>query len=91
LVIRERRKRSEDRGQRSDSEEVFLVDNWVLVGALTRTESKLAPFVATQHRFDYDTYKILRAFVHDPPAGLKIRTVSPEEWGRWIRSAERPT
>lgn len=69
-------------------EEVFLVDNWVLVGSLTRTGAGLTPFVAANHRFDYDTYKILRAFIDDPPPVLKVRVAPPEEWARLVRSTE---
>lgn len=87
LVIRERRRRGERR--RSSGrwlEEVFLVDNWVLVGSLTRTGSGLAPFVATGHRFDYDTYKIILAFVYADREGLTTYRVQDSEWKRLLNA-----
>jgi hypothetical protein len=87
LVIRERRQRSETRGQRSVSEEVFLVDNWVLVGSLTKTGGRFAPFVPSAHRFDYDTYKIILGFVYTKKVGLLAQVAGPGEWRRLLTVA----
>lgn len=75
------------RGQRSDSEELFLVDNWVLVGSLTKTGGRYAPLIPGSHRFDYDTYKIILAFVHPRKNERTVRSASPSEWKRLVRSA----
>jgi hypothetical protein len=79
-----------ERWRKGAREEIFLVDNWVLVGSLTRTGSGLEPFVPSTHRFDYDTYKILRAFVQEPVPTLTISTPPPEEWRSLVRSAATP-
>jgi DNA polymerase-3 subunit epsilon len=80
LMIREKREVGGGTRGKVAREELFLVDNWVLVGSLTRTGSRIAPFVATSHRFDYDTYKILRAFVDDPRSPVSIKVVTRAEW-----------
>ena len=68
-------------------EEIFLVDNWVLVGSLTKQGDSLAPFVPTSHRFDYDTYKILYTFVAKPSGGQVLRVPSAAEWKRLLKAA----
>lgn len=80
LVIREKAK--------GRHEELFLVDNWVLVGSLTREGDRLAPFVAGTHRFDYDTYKIIYSALSSPGSRLQLRTPPATEWRRLLRSAE---
>jgi hypothetical protein len=89
LVIREQRneKGPRSRGMR---EEMFLVDNWVLVGSLTRSGDELEPFGPGTHRFDYDTYKLILSFVLSERNGLTTRVVSAAEWKRYLRAASGP-
>jgi hypothetical protein len=78
---------AEPRGQRPAAEEVFLIDNWVLVGSLTKTGGRYAPFVPGSHRFDYDTYKIILGFVHKEGAGLETRVASEKDWRGYLKAA----
>ena len=79
LVITE-----EGKGKR---EEVFLVDNWVLVGSVTRQGDSMTPFVPSLHRFDYDTYKLIYSFLSKTGNNLRVRIPSPTEWKRLVSAA----
>jgi DNA polymerase-3 subunit epsilon len=45
--------------------EVFLLDNWCLLGSYSMVDGELVPAIKTQHRFDFDSYKILYSFLTD--------------------------
>ncbi len=68
-------------------EELFLVDNWVLVGSVTRQGESMASFVPSLHRFDYDTYKLIYTFLNRPGSGLANRTPPAGEWKRLLKLA----
>lgn len=68
--------------------ELFLVQNWCLMGALTRSEAEHEPFVPSNHRFDYDTYKILYGFIARPQERVTIRTVGAREWKTLLRGLQ---
>jgi hypothetical protein len=88
LVIRERRKGGmEKRSAGGAPEEIFLVDNWVLVGSLTRTGDRLAPFVPSMHRFDYDTYKLLYSFVSKLDEHRALQKPALKEWRSLLKAA----
>jgi len=68
--------------------EMFLIDNWVLVGSLTRNGGKNAePFLPGSHRFDYDTYKLLYTFMEKKDEGRSIREVGVDEWNSYVKLA----
>ncbi|MFH0991300.1 MAG: GIY-YIG nuclease family protein [bacterium] len=46
--------------------ESFIIDNWCLLESTTRQNGKQEPFLQHTHRFDYDSYKILLAFITSP-------------------------
>ncbi len=68
-------------------EELFLVDNWVLVGSVTRQGASVSSFVPSLHRFDYDTYKLIYTFLDRPGSGLAHRTPPASEWNRLLKLA----
>lgn len=45
--------------------ELFLLDNWCLLGSFSMIDGELVPAIKTQHRFDFDSYKILYSFLTD--------------------------
>jgi len=61
------------------SHEHFLIDNWCLLGSATRTGSAIGPFLAGSHRFDYDSYRILYAYLTDGGNAAAIRPATPKE------------
>ncbi len=73
-----------------DRAELFLVENWCLMGSVTRTNGKNKPFGPSAHRFDYDTYKILYDFITHRRGGVTVRTPGEREWERLLSIAGRP-
>jgi hypothetical protein len=56
----------EERSKSDSSRERFLIDNWCLVGS-SKSVARDEPAALTgMHRFDYDSYKILYAYLTDP-------------------------
>jgi DNA polymerase-3 subunit epsilon len=64
----------EEQSPRAESRELFLVDNWCLLGSVTRADSGLSPSLPGAHRFDYDSYRILYAYLTDERNAPTIRT-----------------
>ncbi len=50
---------------RNDVHESFYIFNWCLVGSMRRSNEASEQWTPIQHRFDYDSYKILLAFLTD--------------------------
>jgi hypothetical protein len=72
IVVEEQ---SKDRNVR----ELFFIDNWCLIGSLRSSENNLRPSVYGEHRFDYDSYKILYAYLIDPRNEKLIRPAGDQE------------
>ncbi len=61
----------------SDGErELFLIDNWCLLASSRIRENRKTTSVYDAHRFDYDSYKILYAFLSDRESGPGIKIVA---------------
>jgi hypothetical protein len=71
--------------------EIFLVDNWCLLGTLCRENGTRQPFVPTLHRFDYDTYKILYSFIAHPSKTLSVTGVDKRRWNALLKKARAST
>jgi hypothetical protein len=56
----------EERSPLTHSREYFLMDNWCLLGSHKYSETRTKPRIVGHHRFDYDSYKILYAYLADP-------------------------
>jgi len=68
--------------------EMFLIDNWCLMGSLTTHDGEERQFVPSTHRFDYDTYKIMYGFVADPGERVILREPAKREWERLLRLSQ---
>lgn len=56
----------EELSSRGSRREVFLIDNWCLVASFNSADDGFEKSPHTQHRFDYDSYKILYSYLTDP-------------------------
>ncbi len=56
----------EEQSKANGSSELFFIDNWCLVGSYRSEGGDAQHSVGGQHRFDYDSYKILYAYLTDP-------------------------
>lgn len=72
----------EERNPATNEGEAFLIDNWCLLASYKFTElgqtelfSRGDGFAKRGHRFDYDAYKILSRYVHDPKNRRNIKQV----------------
>jgi DNA polymerase-3 subunit epsilon len=68
----------EERGADGACSELFLVDNWCLLGSAIRTPSGLVPSLPGGHRFDYDSYRLLYAFIADSRNVGTVRPADPQ-------------
>jgi hypothetical protein len=59
--------------------ERFVLDNWCLLGSLREQGTVLTPLATADRRFDYDSYRLLYAFVTTPPPGTIVRPALAEE------------
>ena len=73
IAIEERRA---ENGQR----ELFVVDNWCLIGSVRSSDGTLDSDSQEQHRFDYDSYKILYSYVADPQNRSSITSLGRERY-----------
>ena len=65
--------------------ESFLIDNWCLVGSFRSSGETIEQTAEAHHRFDYDSYKILYAYMTDPQNEPTIRTVARREFEKMRR------
>lgn len=66
----------EERHEKEQLRELFLIDNWCLITALRSSGDKLTPESTQQFRFDYDSYKILFSYLTDPQNHSSITPIS---------------
>ncbi|HEY6950795.1 MAG TPA: GIY-YIG nuclease family protein [Bacteroidota bacterium] len=62
-----------------DFHEHFVIDNWCLLGSYKSGGAGAIPSGQGQHRFDYDSYKILYAYLTDPRNRNIIRPATASE------------
>jgi DNA polymerase-3 subunit epsilon len=72
----------EERSRNGSQREVFLIDNWCLVASFTSADDGFEKNQHTQHRFDYDSYKILYSYLTDPQNLRTITPISREDFDR---------
>jgi DNA polymerase-3 subunit epsilon len=63
----------EERDPATNEGEAFLIDNWCLLASYRFTEMGQTELFKGIHRFDYDAYKILARYVHDPKNRRNIK------------------
>lgn len=76
---------SKDRSQR----EFFLIDNWCLVTSFKSVGDGFEKSAHVQHRFDYDSYKILFGYMMDPENHESIRPYGRKEFEKIRRGGIR--
>jgi DNA polymerase-3 subunit epsilon len=78
----------EERSKKNSQREFFLIDNWCLVTSFKSVGEESEKSARVQHRFDYDSYKILLSYVMDPQNHESIRPYSRREFDRLRRNAQ---
>lgn len=78
IVIEERRENEKLR-------EFFLIDNWCLVASYRSSEQHPAQNSSQQHRFDYDSYKILYGYLSDPQNNSSITPLDRRKYNDILR------
>jgi hypothetical protein len=73
----------EEKSPSNNSRESFLIDNWCLLGSLKTNDNQQRLSAADQHRFDYDSYKILYVYLTDHVSRENIRAPSKIETRRF--------
>ena len=79
----------EERSPRGSQREVFLLDNWCLVASFNSADDGFAKIPNTQHRFDYDSYKILYSYLTDPQNCKAIKPYGRREFEELRRNGIR--
>ncbi len=70
----------EERGSDGSHREVFLVDNWCLIGGVRSSNGSFEKNVQSPRRFDYDSYKILYSYMTDPHNQKSITQLSRQQF-----------
>ena len=70
----------EERGTAGEQREVFLVDNWCLIGGIRTSDGTFEKGGQTARRFDYDSYKILYSYMADPRNQKTITPLTPQQF-----------
>jgi DNA polymerase-3 subunit epsilon len=71
------------------TKEIFLIDNWCLLASFKSANGVTSQGSASQHRFDYDSYKILFAYLTDPKNEQAITVCSKERFDDILRDGYR--
>ena len=70
----------EERGSDDSHREVFLIDNWCLIGGVCSSDGTFEKSAQTPRRFDYDSYKILYSYMTDPRNQEAITPLSRQQF-----------
>jgi DNA polymerase-3 subunit epsilon len=79
----------EERVSDGSHREVFLLDNWCLIGGVRSSEGTFEKIVQTPRRFDYDSYKILYSYMTDPQNQKSITPLSRQQFADFQRDGLR--
>ena len=79
----------EERSETTGERELFLLDNWCLVASYRLTGSGLTEHIRGNHRFDYDSYKILLSFLSSAEHAHFLRCLPREEFDGVLKGDER--
>ena len=79
----------EERAKKETQRELFLIDNWCLVSAYKATGAGFEKSAHVQHRFDYDSYKILLRYVMSPENHESIMPYSRKEFEKFRKDLHR--
>ena len=79
----------EERGSDGGQREVFLLDNWCLIGGVRSSEGTFEKNVQSPRRFDYDSYKILYSYMADPRNQMSITPLTRQQFADFQRDGLR--
>ena len=79
----------EERAETTEERELFLLDNWCLVASYRLTGSGLTEHIRGNHRFDYDSYKILLSFLSSAENAHFLRCLPREEFEQVLKGNDR--
>ncbi len=79
----------EERTEKNSLREFFLIDNWCLVTSFKSVGDGFEKGAHVQHRFDYDSYKILYSYIMDPQNHESIRPYGRKEFDSLRREVHR--
>ena len=79
----------EERSKKSAQREFFLIDNWCLVSGYRSTGEGFEKSTHVQHRFDYDSYKILLSHMMSPENHESIMPYGREEFDKLREDLQR--
>lgn len=79
----------EERGSNGGHREVFLLDNWCLIGGVRSSHGTFEKIVQTPRRFDYDSYKILYSYMSDPQNQKSIAPLTRQQFADFQRNGLR--
>ncbi|MCX6144190.1 MAG: GIY-YIG nuclease family protein [Ignavibacteriales bacterium] len=75
----------EERVSDGSHREVFLLDNWCLIGGVRSSDGTFEKSVQTPRRFDYDSYKILYSYMADPQNQKSITPLTRQQFADFQR------
>jgi DNA polymerase-3 subunit epsilon len=76
----------EEQVEKEKLRELFLIDNWCLVASYRSSEQQLVDDSLQQHRFDYDSYKILYSYLADPQNQSSITPLDRQKFADLLRT-----
>jgi DNA polymerase-3 subunit epsilon len=79
----------EERVSDGSHREVFLLDNWCLIGGVRSSDGAFEKMVQTPRRFDYDSYKILYSYMTDPQNQNAIKPLTRQQFADFQRDGLR--
>ncbi|HTY36076.1 MAG TPA: GIY-YIG nuclease family protein [Bacteroidota bacterium] len=78
----------EERSKKAARKEFFLIDNWCLVASIRVNGEEFENGVLVQHRFDYDSYKILLNHMVNPENHESIKPYAKREFEKLRRGLQ---
>ena len=79
----------EERVSDGSHREVFLLDNWCLIGGVRSSDGAFEKSVQSPRRFDYDSYRILYSYMTDPQNQKSIMELSRQQFENFQRDGLR--
>ena len=79
----------EERVSDGSHKEVFLLDNWCLIGGVRSSDGTFEKLEKTPRRFDYDSYKILYSYMSDPRNQKSITPLTRQQFADFERDGLR--
>jgi hypothetical protein len=79
----------EERVSDGSHREVFLLDNWCLIGGVRSSNGAFEKLVQTPRRFDYDSYKIIYSYMADPKNQESVTPLTQKQFADFQRDGLR--